>query len=111
MTRDCIFCKIANKEIPKDFVYEDEKIMAFEDINPKAPVHLLIIPKKHIPSVDHLGVEDKTLMGEIILTAKKIAKEKDLKGYKLIINVGRSAGQLIDHLHLHLLAGRPMRMP
>ncbi|GAH90205.1 unnamed protein product [marine sediment metagenome] len=101
---DCIFCKIANKEIPKDFVYEDEKIMVFEDINPKAPVHLLIIPKKHIPSVDHLGVEDKTLMGEIILTAQKLAKEKNLKGYKLIINVGREAGQLIDHLHMHLLA-------
>jgi len=77
---DCIFCKIANKEIPKDFVYEDEKIMVFEDINPKAPVHLLIIPKKHIPSVDHLGIEDKTLMGEIILTAQKLAKEKKLKG-------------------------------
>ena len=103
---DCIFCKIANKEIPKDFVYEDEKIMIFEDINPKAPVHLLIIPKKHIASVDHLGIEDKTLMGEIILTAQKLAKEENLKGYKLIINVGRKAGQIVDHLHLHLLSGK-----
>lgn len=104
MTRDCIFCKIANKEIPKDFVYEDEKVMVFEDINPKAPIHLLIIPKKHISSVAHLEIEDKTLMGEMILTAQKIAKEKNLKSYKLLINVGREAGQLIDHLHIHLLA-------
>jgi len=108
---NCVFCKIIKKEVSSDIVYEDDKIIAIKDINPKAPVHLLIIPKKHIPSVDHLRIEDKTLMGEIILTAKKIAKEKDLKGYKLIINVGRGAGQLIDHLHLHLLAGRPMRMP
>jgi histidine triad (HIT) family protein len=111
MTEDCIFCKIANKEIPKDFIYEDEKIMVFKDINPKARVHLLIVPKKHIPSVDHLGAEDKTLMGEMFLTAKKIAKEKGLNGYKLIINVGKAAGQLVDHLHLHLLSGKPVEMP
>jgi len=103
---NCIFCKIINKEISSDIVYEDDSIIAIKDINPKAPVHFLIIPKKHIPSVNYLGVEDKTLMGEIILTAKKIAKEKELKGYKLIINVGREAGQLIDHLHLHLLSGK-----
>ena len=90
--------------MPSDILYEDDKIIAIKDINPKAPVHLLIIPKKHIPSVDHLAVEDKTLMGEMILTAQKIAKEKDLKGYKLVINVGREAGQLVDHLHMHLLA-------
>jgi len=103
---NCIFCKIINKEISSDIVYEDDSVVAIKDINPKAPVHLLIIPKKHIPSVNYLGVEDKTLMGEIILTAKKIAEEKDLKGYKLVINVGREAGQLIDHLHLHLLSGK-----
>jgi len=101
---NCIFCKIINKEISSDIVYEDDSVIAIKDINLKASVHLLIIPKKHISSVNYLEVEDKTLMGEIILTAKKIAKEKDLKGYKLVINVGREAGQLIDHLHLHLLA-------
>lgn len=106
---ECIFCKIAKKEVPiEEIVYEDDKIIAFRDINPKAPIHLLIIPKKHIPSVDHLELQDKELMGELILVAQKIAKEKNLKGYKLQINVGRPAGQIIDHLHLHLLSGKPI---
>jgi len=108
---DCLFCKIINKEIPADIVYEDEKFLAFKDINPQAPIHVLIIPKKHIPSVDHLEVNDKDLMGELILIAQKIAREKKLKGYKLIINVGREGGQVIDHLHLHLLSGRLSRLP
>lgn len=103
---ECIFCKIVNKEIPSEIVYEDEGILAFKDINPQAPVHLLIIPKKHIPSVDHVELEDKELMGELVLAAQKIAREKNLSGYKLMINVGRPAGQVIDHLHLHLLSGK-----
>jgi histidine triad (HIT) family protein len=94
-----------NKETPAEIVYENDKIIAFKDINPKAPIHLLIIPKKHIPSVDHLELRDKELMGELILTAQKIARGKKLKGYRLQINVGRPAGQIIDHLHLHLLSG------
>ena len=102
--KNCLFCKIINKEIASEIVYEDEKIIAFKDIHPKAPVHFLIIPKKHISSVDHLEIEDKTLMGELILAAQKIAREKNLKGYRLQINVGRPAGQIIDHLDLHLLA-------
>ena len=102
--KNCLFCKIINKEVPSDIIYEDEKVIAFKDIHPKAPVHFLIIPKKHISSVDHLEIEDKTLMGELILAAQKIAREKNLKGYRLQINVGRPAGQIIDHLHLHLLA-------
>lgn len=102
--KNCLFCKIINKEAPSEIVYEDDKVIAFKDINPKAPIHLLIVPKKHIPSVDHLEIEDKTLMGELILAAQKIAREKNLKGYRLQINVGRPAGQIIDHLHLHLLA-------
>lgn len=101
---ECIFCQIANKKAPAEIISEDEKILAFKDIHPKAPIHLLIIPKKHIPSVDHLELEDKELMGELILAAQKIAREKKLKGYRLEINVGRPAGQIIDHLHLHLLA-------
>ena len=102
---DCIFCKIVNREIPAEIVYEDENLLVFKDINPKAPAHLLIIPKKHIPSVNHLEIEDKILMGELILIAQKIARDKKLEGYRLQINVGRPAGQLVDHLHLHLLAG------
>lgn len=102
---DCLFCKIANKKVSAEIVYEDDKVVAFKDIHPKAPLHLLIVPKKHIPSVDHLESKDKELMGELFLVAQKIARGKKLKGYKLIINVGRPAGQLIDHLHLHLLSG------
>jgi len=107
----CLFCKIVNKEVPADIVYEDRNFLAFKDINPVAPVHILIIPKKHIPSVDHVKIEDKELMGELILAAQKIAREKKLKGYKLIINVGREGGQVVDHLHLHLLSGKSLRLP
>lgn len=101
----CLFCKIANKEVSAEIVYENDNFSAFKDINPQAPIHILIVPKKHIQSVDHVEIEDRVLMGELILVAQKIAKEKNLKGYKLQINVGRPAGQIIDHLHLHLLSG------
>lgn len=100
----CIFCKIVKKESPAEIVYEDDIIAAFEDINPKAPLHLLIVPKKHILSLDHVEIEDKALMGELILVAQKIAKERNLTGYNLQINVGRPAGQIVDHLHIHLLS-------
>lgn len=102
----CIFCQIINKEKPSDILYEDNNVIVIKDINPRAPVHLLIVPKKHIVSVNEAGNEDKELMGDLILTAQKLAKEKNLKGYKLMINVGRAAGQLVDHLHIHLLSGR-----
>ena len=102
----CIFCKIVKKSVPAEIVYEDEEILAFSDIKPLAPVHILIIPKKHIHSVDHVEIEDKTLMGDLILAAQKIARERNLNGYKLQINVGKPAGQLIDHIHLHLLSGK-----
>jgi len=105
--QNCIFCKIASKEAPADIVYKDEKFLVFRDIHPKAPLHLLIIPKKHIPSINRLESQDKELMGELFLLSKKIAKEQgvDRTGYKLVFNVGKGAGQLIDHLHLHLLGG------
>ena len=103
--KNCIFCKIAKKEMPAEIVYEDKEAVSFKDIHPKASIHLLIIPKKHITSVNHLKLEDKELMGGLILTAKKIAKKKKLKGYRLQIHVGRPAGQIVDHLHLHLLSG------
>ncbi len=107
---DCLFCKIINREEPADIVYEDDKFIAFNDINPLSPVHILIVPKKHIPSIDHVELSDKELMGDLILVAQKIAREKKLKGYKLLINVGREGGQMIDHLHLHLLAGKVIRI-
>jgi len=103
---DCLFCQIAKKELPSEIVYEDKKFVAFKDIRPKAPVHLLIVPRKHIESIDHVKIQDKELMGELLLTAQKIAKEYKLEGYKLQFNVGRKGGQLIDHLHLHLLSGK-----
>jgi histidine triad (HIT) family protein len=102
---DCIFCKIAKGEIPSAKVFENDKIIAFNDINPKAKVHILVVPKKHIESVKHLEEADKELIGELVFAAKTIAKDKNLQGYKLVINVGREGGQLIDHLHLHLLSG------
>ena len=103
----CLFCQIINKEKPADIIYEDKDFMAFKDIYPKAPIHLLIVPKKHIPSVDHLETRDKELIGELFLIAQKIARNKGVavRGYKLVFNVGRGGGQVIDHLHLHLLAG------
>ncbi|MFA6146013.1 MAG: histidine triad nucleotide-binding protein [Patescibacteria group bacterium] len=103
----CIFCQIINKEISAQIVYEDDKIVAFENIQPKAPIHLLIVPTKHIPSINHLEVEDKELTGDLFLVAKKIAKSRGLdeSGYKLVFNVGKGAGQSVDHIHLHLLGG------
>ncbi len=101
---DCIFCKIINGEIPSAKVFENDTLIAFNDINPKAKVHVLIVPKKHIESVKTLEDADKNLVGELVLAAQKIAKEKNLEGYKLIFNVGREGGQLVDHLHLHLVS-------
>lgn len=109
--RNCIFCKIIKRELPADIVYKDKDFVVFKDIHPKAKVHLLIVPKKHIQSVNHLKKEDKGLMGKLLILVQKIAKEKRLKGYKLTINVGREAGQLIDHLHLHLLSGKLKTIP
>ena len=102
---ECIFCKIIKKEIPTDIEYEDEKVISFKDIHPKAPVHFLIVSKKHIASVNHLEKGDQELVGNLFLAAQTIAREKNLKGYKLVVNVGREGGQIIDHLHLHLLGG------
>jgi len=101
---DCIFCKIIKGEIPTNKIYENERIVAFNDINPKANIHILIIPKKHIESIKHLEELDKELAGEMLLVAQKLAKENNMEGYKLVINVGREGGQLIDHLHFHLLS-------
>jgi len=103
---DCLFCNIVSGKEKSRNVYENENFVAFHNIHPQAPLHVLIIPKKHIESIDHVELNDKELMGEMIIVAQKIAKEQHLKGYKLAINVGREGGQVIDHLHLHLMANK-----
>jgi histidine triad (HIT) family protein len=109
----CIFCKIVNKEIASNIVYEDEKVVAFHDINPQAPYHILIVPKKHIPTLLELTEEDKELMGHIYLVINKIAKNLgfDERGYRVVVNCKEEAGQTIFHLHFHVLAGRTMGWP
>lgn len=102
----CIFCEIANKKMKADVVYENSDFVVLNDINPKAPVHLVLLPKKHIDSVNEINEDDKDLLWDLFSLAKKMAKEKNTeKGYKLAFNIGRKGGQVIDHLHLHLLGG------
>jgi len=101
----CIFCKIARGEAPSATAYEDAAVKVFKNIEPKAPVHLLVIPKIHIQSVAHLEADHNDIIAKLIFTAKAVARERGLAGYKLVFNVGREGGQVIDHLHLHLLGG------
>ncbi len=109
----CIFCEIINKNIPAEIVYEDEEILAFRDVDPRAPVHILIIPKKHIPGLPEIAEEDRELIGRICLAAAEIAgrEEIDRSGYRLVVNSGPDAGQAVDHLHFHLLGGRSLGWP
>ena len=104
---DCLFCKIIKGEIPSTKVYEDEEILAFNDINPAAPIHILVIPKKHITSLAHMEKEDEAIVGRIYGVINKIAEEKGFKesGYRVIVNCGKDAGQEVMHLHFHILAG------
>lgn len=113
MEGDCIFCKIIEKKIPSSIVYEDKNTLAFEDINPQAPVHIITIPKKHIERVSELKEEDSDLISKIIFAGNKIAKEKGLidSGYRFVINCNRDAGQAVFHLHMHILGGRRMGWP
>ncbi len=106
---DCIFCKIANKEIPSNLVYENESIAAFNDINPCAPVHILVIPKKHVESLNEL--EDKNLMAELLSGVKEVTKKLGIKDYRTVINTGKGAGQEVFHIHLHIISGRPLNWP
>lgn len=110
---DCIFCKIANKEIPSTIVYEDEDVIAFRDLNPEAPVHILVIPKKHIVSLNAATAEDQQLLGKVLLTIQKIAAEQGIaeKGYRVVTNCGEQGGQTVMHLHFHLMGGREMLWP
>lgn len=107
---DCLFCKISQKEISADIVFENEEVVAFKDIQPQAPVHILVIPKKHISSINEISEEDGPLIGHLVLIAKKLAKEQgvDEDGYRLIMNCNQHGGQTVFHVHLHLLGGRQL---
>lgn len=109
---ECIFCKIVNKEIPSQIVYENDQVVAFKDINPVAPVHILIVPKVHIRSIMELDADAGILSG-VIEAVHKIAKEQGVaeEGFRLVNNCGTLAGQTVDHLHFHLIGGRPMQWP
>jgi histidine triad (HIT) family protein len=108
---DCLFCKIAERKVPSTIVYETGEVLAFNDINPMAPTHIVIIPKQHIGSTDELDVNNYDAAGKLILAASAIAREKKLDGYRLVINCKEIAGQSVFHLHCHLLSGRPMHWP
>ena len=107
MSNDCLFCKIIKGEIPSQFIYEDDTLVVFKDINPQAPVHLLIVPKKHIRSVNDLTDADLPVVGKMHMAAKKMAKEMGVNesGYRIFINVEKGGGQVIFHLHMHLIGG------
>jgi histidine triad (HIT) family protein len=109
----CLFCKIIAKEIPSKVVYEDDEVLAFEDINPQAPVHVLVIPKKHFATSLEIPEEDNALIGRLVQVANNIAKDRGAadSGFRTVINCNRDAGQTVFHVHLHLLAGRPMHWP
>lgn len=113
MSNDCLFCKIAAGDIPSTQVYSDEHIVAFRDISPAAPAHILLIPRKHIQSVAALENEDAALMGHIMLSARKIAEQEGFasSGFRCVLNTGENGGQTVGHIHMHLLAGRRLTWP
>lgn len=112
MDSSCIFCRIIRGEAEAERVYEDEKVLVIRDINPQAPIHLLVLPKKHVASADHVG-EDSGIWSYLMKAAAAVARDMGLpeQGYRLVVNCGRRAGQTVPHLHVHLLAGRPFRWP
>jgi histidine triad (HIT) family protein len=110
---ECLFCRIINHEIPGSIVYEDDRVLAFNDLNPQAPTHVLVVPKRHISSLIDLGVEDDQLVGELVRRATAIAKERGISagGFRTVFNTNRDAGQTVFHIHLHLLGGRSLQWP
>jgi len=110
---DCIFCRVVRREIPSKIVYEDDQLLAFEDVNPQAPVHLLVIPKKHIDQLSSLSSQDQGLGGALLQAANRLAKDKGIseEGFRVVINSGPKAGQTVFHLHLHVMGGRLFRWP
>jgi histidine triad (HIT) family protein len=113
MPSDCLFCRILSGELPASQVYADDSVVAIRDISPQAPIHVLLLSRKHISSVRDLASADYPLVGEICAAATKIARQEGIAedGYRLVVNVGRNGGQTVDHLHVHLLGGRPMTWP
>ncbi len=111
MSSDCLFCKIINRELPSDIVYEDEEMLAFNDISPQAPTHLLIIPKVHVATVNDLTEDHSDLLGKLVLRARTLAHENGIaeSGYRLVLNCNGEGGQTVYHLHMHLLGGRQLR--
>ena len=112
-TNDCLFCKIATKEIPASIVYEDDRVLAFNDINPQGPTHVLVIPKQHIPSLSDMTPEHDQIVGELVRRAAEIAKDRGIAvgGFRTVINTGRNAGQTVLHIHVHLIGGRSLQWP
>lgn len=110
---DCLFCRIINREIPADIVLETDELLAFRDVSPQAPTHILVIPKKHIQSINHATPEDEALLGKLVLAAQRIAGQEGLKdsGYRLVMNTNDHGGQTVYHIHLHILGGRQMTWP
>jgi histidine triad (HIT) family protein len=110
---DCLFCRIARKEIPATLVFEDDDVVAFDDIHPQAPTHVLVVPKRHVPSLDALEPADDALAGKLMRVAARIARERGVAeaGWRSVVNVGKDGGQLVFHVHLHMLGGRPMFWP
>ncbi|MBL7125395.1 MAG: histidine triad nucleotide-binding protein [Dehalococcoidales bacterium] len=107
---DCIFCQIVAGKVPSEIIHQDEEVIAFHDINPQAPIHLIIIPKRHIPSLTHLSEAEAQLMGHMVNIANQLAKREGIfeSGYRLVVNCGKEGGQVVPHLHLHLLGGRKL---
>ena len=110
---DCLFCKIINRQIPASIVYEDDRVLAFNDINPQGPTHLLLIPKRHIASLNDLTAADDDIVGEIVRRAAALAVERGISagGYRVVFNTNRDAGQSVFHIHLHLIGGRSLSWP
>lgn len=109
---DCLFCKVVAGEVPAQIVHEDDDVVAFKDINPQAPVHLLVVPRRHVASLNDAKDEDAALLGRLLLTAQALARKMDVaQGYRVVNNCGRPAGQSVFHVHLHVLGGRAMSWP
>ncbi len=113
MSADCLFCKIIAGELPSNKVYSDEEVIAFEDIAPAAPTHILVIPTRHIGAINEVEADDQALLGKLLLVANNIARERGLDddGFRYVINTGEDGGQTVGHIHLHILAGRQMTWP
>jgi len=110
---NCIFCKIINKEVPSKIVYEDERVLAFDDINPRAPIHVLLISKEHFGTLNEIPEEKKDILSHLLLKARQVAQEKGIaeNGYRIVLNTERDSGQEVFHIHFHLLGGRQMKWP